>query len=135
MTGQRIGHATLIGSIEFGETTLRAGVRIAIRAVPSLLSSRGREPDWRAMLEETAAGLRDADPAAARDGIEGALHGILATAACHSAVRKGDRLEPPEVQALLEALDEEVWFPNCPHGRPILVRWSEPELERQFGRR
>ena len=120
--------------LEFGETTLRGGVRVAIRAVPSLLSA-GREPDWPLMLEETAASLRDADPTAARDGIEGALHGILATAACHAAVRKGDRLEPPEVQALLEALDEEVWFPNCPHGRPILVRWPEPELERQFGRR
>ena len=70
--------------------------------------------------------------AQSRGGIEGALHDVLATAACHSAVRKGDRLEPREADALLEALDETVWVPNCPHGRPVALTLRESELERRI---
>jgi DNA mismatch repair protein MutL len=113
---------------------LRGGSRLVLRTVPALLSSRA-DQDWARMLEETASALAEPEQQASRDGIDGALHGILASAACHSAVRKGDRLTPEEVQGLLEALDETVWFPNCPHGRPILVELAESELERRFARR
>ena len=79
--------------------------------------------------------LRDPDARDTLDGLEGALHGILATAACHAATRKGDRLEAPEVRSLLQALDDTVWFPNCPHGRPILSALDGAELGRRFLRR
>ena len=61
-----------------------------------------------------------------------AAHHALATAACHAATRRGDRLEVPEAQALFSALDARVWFPNCPHGRPICYTLSAQELERRF---
>jgi DNA mismatch repair protein MutL len=137
--------------IEMGETTPRGGVAVTLRSVPSLLASRrapsptgggrrvgrhGAPPlSWRAMLEETAQALGDPEPSESREGIEAALHHALATAACHAAVRKGDRLDPREVQALLAALDEMVWFPNCPHGRPIACALDEAEIERRFLRR
>ena len=60
---------------------------------------------------------------------------MLATASCHAAVRKGDRLAAREVEALLQSLDDTLWFPNCPHGRPILSVLEEAELERRFLRR
>jgi DNA mismatch repair protein MutL len=120
--------------LEIGERGVRGGVRVGLRTVPALLAAR-EATDWAALLEESAAALRDADPVESRDGIDGALHEILASAACHAAVRKGDRLEPREVQALLESLDETIWFPSCPHGRPIVGRFDEAALERLFGRR
>ncbi len=120
--------------IEGGEGTASGGVRIGVRAVPAVLA-HGARIDWPALLEETARGLRDPDAQDARDGLEGALHGILATAACHAATRKGDRLETREVQSLLEALDDTIWFPNCPHGRPILSALDGAELGRRFLRR
>ncbi|MEE8313992.1 MAG: DNA mismatch repair endonuclease MutL [Myxococcota bacterium] len=120
--------------VEVGDSSLRGGVRVGIRAVPAALAA-GPRTDWPTLLEETATGLRDPEARGSRDGLEGALHGILATAACHAAARKGDRFEPPEVRALLEALDETVWFPNCPHGRPILSALDEAELGRRFLRR
>lgn len=122
--------------IDFGEASLQGGVHVVVRAVPPQIGSgAGANADWRAILEETAAGLRDPDSRDARDGVEGALHRVLATAACHAAVRKGDRLDPREVERLLADLDETLWVPTCPHGRPILAVLDEAELERRFLRR
>lgn len=122
--------------IDVGEASLQGGVHVVVRAVPARIGSgAGANADWRAILEETAAGLRDPSTRDARDGIEGALHRVLATAACHAAVRKGDRLDPLEVERLLEDLDETLWVPACPHGRPILAVLDEAELERRFLRR
>ncbi|MFN9067563.1 MAG: DNA mismatch repair protein MutL, partial [Bdellovibrionales bacterium] len=60
---------------------------------------------------------------------------ICATFACHSVVRAGQSLSLTEMKSLLEQMDE---FPHssfCPHGRPVSVRWSFFELEKEFGRR
>lgn len=121
----------------------RGRMPVVLRSVPSLLTGdttlrRGRqphEPDWAAMLEETAAVLASPEPDESRDGIERALHRALSTAACHAAVRSGDRLDPRSVTALLESLDREVWIPTCPHGRPIVCVLDEAELARHFLRR
>ena len=59
---------------------------------------------------------------------------LLATMACHSAVRAGDVLDEAKVRGLLSAMDEVHYSPYCPHGRPVLVRLSRGELERRFGR-
>lgn len=120
--------------LEVADRSARGGVRVGVREVPAILAARVGM-SWTDLLVETATGLRDPELRDARDGIEGALHAVLATAACHSAIRKGDRIEGREVDALLEALDEEVWFPNCPHGRPILCEFDEAEIERRFLRR
>jgi DNA mismatch repair protein MutL len=119
--------------IEPGEPTARGRARVCLRSVPALLADR--RLDAAALLEQTAAVLRDPAASETRDGIDGLLHHIAATAACHAATRKGDRLEPREVQALLAQLDETVWFANCPHGRPFVAALDEAELERLFLRR
>jgi DNA mismatch repair protein MutL len=59
---------------------------------------------------------------------------LLATMACHSAVRAGDALDASKALALLQAMDEVGYSPYCPHGRPVLVRLSRGEIERRFGR-
>lgn len=60
---------------------------------------------------------------------------VLATLACHSVVRAGDRLDEAPAKALLHAMDEIEFAPYCPHGRPILVRIDKAEIEKRFGRR
>jgi DNA mismatch repair protein MutL len=119
--------------LEFGGAAIRGGTRVGIKAVPALLMRRGRggrDPVWSELLEETASALLHGS--SERTGIEAATHHALATAACHAATRRGDRLEVPEAQALFSALDARVWFPNCPHGRPICYALSAQELERRF---
>jgi DNA mismatch repair protein MutL len=118
--------------VEVGETTASGAVRVGLRSVPAALVGT-RHDDWGRMLSETAAELLE--PGAVRSGVERALHDVLATAACHSAARKGDRLDPREAEALLDALDETLWVPNCPHGRPIALTLGEGELERRILRR
>ena len=120
--------------LEVGGSAPGGGVRVALRAVPSALAL-GRGCDWQVLLEETAAGLRDPAARERIDGVEGALHAVLASAACHAACRKGDRLDARAVEGLLEGLDTSVWVPNCPHGRPIWLHLDLAWLERRFLRR
>jgi DNA mismatch repair protein MutL len=131
-------HAALLAragiELELGAANLRGAVPVRVRALPTLLAERAGT-DWPALLRETAALLREPSERESRDGLERALHDLAATAACHAAVRKGDRLDARAVGALLAGLDEEVWFANCPHGRPIAFTLDQPELERRFLRR
>jgi DNA mismatch repair protein MutL len=120
--------------LEPGAQTLRGTVHVALRSIPALLADR-RGTRWPELLAETARALAEPTQRETRDGLDRALHDLLATSACHAAVRKGDRLETREVEALLAALDETIWFPNCPHGRPILSALDRSELERRFLRR
>ena len=63
-----------------------------------------------------------------------AVDAVLATIACHSAVRVGQRLGPEQVRALLEAMDGVDVNAHCPHGRPVAVELSRARLESLFGR-
>ncbi len=60
---------------------------------------------------------------------------LAAKAACVSAVKAGDRLEPEAQQALLDALLQCYAPATCPHGRPVFVLVRLEELERRFLRR
>lgn len=67
--------------------------------------------------------------------IDEQLFEAVASEACHSAIRAGDRLEPQEVQSLIEQLlnCEHPW--NCPHGRPTIAKVSQGKIEEWFQRR
>ena len=59
----------------------------------------------------------------------------LASEACHSAIRAGDRLEKIHALELVAQLFacEHPW--NCPHGRPTVVRLPRARFEEWFQRR
>jgi DNA mismatch repair protein MutL len=67
--------------------------------------------------------------------LDEALFERLASEACHSSVRGGDRLEREQALSLVERLfaTEHPW--NCPHGRPTVVRIPRGKLEEWFQRR
>ena len=63
------------------------------------------------------------------------FHDVADTMACKASVRFGDRLSREEAVALLEesgALEKSF---VCPHGRPTVLRITQTELEKRFGRR
>src|SRR6266851_2953820 len=55
--------------------------------------------------------------------------------ACRSAVRAGDTLALPEMEALLRRLGEASLCRTCAHGRPTAILLSHAQLEHEFGRR
>ncbi|MCB0347824.1 MAG: DNA mismatch repair endonuclease MutL [Bdellovibrionales bacterium] len=59
---------------------------------------------------------------------------ICATIACHSVIRAGQALSHPEMQALLQQMDEFPLSTFCPHGRPVFVEFSFTQLDKSFGR-
>ncbi len=105
----------------FGERTVR------VSTVPALLRPR----DVAALVQAIAADLSDLERSRA---VERRTEQILATLACHSVVRVGQRLSEPEIRGLLEAMESIDLGSNCPHGRPVASRLTRAELERRFGR-
>ena len=59
---------------------------------------------------------------------------VLATTACHSAVRAGDELNLRQMQMILEALSHTAYPFTCPHGRPTILKFSSEDLAKMFKR-
>ena len=59
---------------------------------------------------------------------------VLASLACHGAVRAGRSLALPEIQQLIHDWVEEGLIMTCPHGRRTAFRLSTDELAKLFGR-
>jgi DNA mismatch repair protein MutL len=62
------------------------------------------------------------------------LNDLIATMACHSAIRAGQALSHPEMEKLLFEMDEYPLSSFCPHGRPVNVEIPFREIEKDFGR-
>jgi DNA mismatch repair protein MutL len=101
---------------------------VRLTAVPAIAAARGPGELCRACLRDLGA---EPGPHAGRD-----LEERLAIAtACHTAVRAGDRLDPPMMARLLEDLAHARDPFSCFHGRPTIVRVRGSDLERWFYRR
>jgi DNA mismatch repair protein MutL len=59
---------------------------------------------------------------------------VWASLACHSVVRAHERLEYPEMTALVERLQRCENPMHCPHGRPTIVRLEAGQIARLFKR-
>jgi len=94
-----------------------------VRAVPALLAG----DDWSIMLRE----LLDELSGESKSRWE---ERILASIACHGAVRSGQALSDDEMRSLVRQLEQCTSPHTCPHGRPTIVRLSSSQLEREFGR-
>ncbi|MCP5041810.1 MAG: DNA mismatch repair endonuclease MutL [bacterium] len=109
---------------------------VVVRSLPALLSGRDPAPLVRDLASQLAEFPEQAGQGSASETrLLGAVDRVFATLACHSARRFGDHLEPREQQQILNDLDTIPWAPTCPHGRPVAVAYSLPEIERRFSRR
>lgn len=53
---------------------------------------------------------------------------------CKMAIKANEQLNFAQMNALLNALRETSMPYTCPHGRPIIIKWSVSELEKLFNR-
>ena len=80
------------------------------------------------------------DRATALDGVPEEIateveEGLAADLSCRGAVKVNHRLTDIEQRALLDDLAGTTNPYRCPHGRPIILRLSQEEMERRLGRR
>lgn len=100
---------------------------LVIREVPALL----READHARMVQDLLADLAVEDRAS---HLEQALDGVLASMACHGAVRANRRLTLEEMNALLREMERAERIDQCNHGRPTWIRIGYDELDQWFSR-
>jgi len=101
---------------------------VAIRTIPKLTEPFDPKGMVREFLEELSFVKREGK------GSE-AIHRMLVSLACHSAIRANFILRREEMEGLVEALHPFPQSLTCPHGRPVLFVISPEELARQFKRK
>jgi DNA mismatch repair protein MutL len=117
-------HAQEFSALGFGVTRL-APDQVALRAIPSLLSGRDPEGVVRDVLSDLVGEGHSRR-------VEESINHLLATTACHAAVRARRILSLAEMNALLREMEVTERADQCNHGRPTWVRLSLAELDRLF---
>ena len=99
---------------------------VVVRAVPADV-----EPTDTEDLVVELAGRLAANP---RDTVSEKTEWVLHSIACRAAIKAGDKTHAAELMCLAENVLDGKIPPFCPHGRPIVLKISRKELEKQFGR-
>ncbi len=106
---------------EFGPSSVK------VTAMPALL---GREQGTTALqaLSRDLEGLEGSAP------VREHLRSMAATMACHAAVKANDPLTHEKMLHIMDELRRTAYSTVCPHGRPVMLRLSRREIEKNFQR-
>ena len=111
---------------EFGYDYTDLGGALAIRQIPAELDPAEAASSLTALAEELLAGKQLA-PEALRDN-------LLHTVACKAAIKGSRHTDEAEKRALVAEVLSRSDIQYCPHGRPVCIRLTRGQLERQFKR-
>jgi DNA mismatch repair protein MutL len=106
---------------EFGGDTVR------VSAYPAVLRRDECEAAVRALAED----LEGLDRGTR---VDDAIKRIAATMACHAAVKANYPLTPEKMAHILDELRRTAYSTICPHGRPVMLRLTRREVEKNFQR-
>lgn len=105
---------------DFGNST------VIVRECPSILDGE----DVAGLIEETAEKLLDGKTDITPDKLDWILH----SASCRAAVKAGDYTSRYEMEIFVKKLLANPDIRYCPHGRPVMIKLSRYDIEKQFGR-
>ena len=105
---------------EFGDNTLM------INATPSELTGDEAE----ALIVELLTQISDSKHELITEKFQRALY----TAACRQSVKANDKLSEKDMAWLVSSVLSLENINTCPHGRPIMIKMTKKELEKQFKR-
>lgn len=105
---------------DFGSNT------VIVRETPSLLDG----DDAKDLILEIAQKLLEHKTDIEPDRMDWIFH----SASCRGAVKGGDYTSPQERELFVKKLLSMPGIKYCPHGRPVMIKVSKYEIEKQFGR-
>jgi DNA mismatch repair protein MutL len=100
---------------------------VAIHATPAGIAGADAER----LLMEILDGIERENAAISMDSLQAK---IAASTSCHAAIKVNMPLDQTKMQWLLAELAKTEAPMSCPHGRPIVLRYSVKEIERAFKR-
>lgn len=105
---------------DFGNST------VLVRECPSILDGE----DVSGLVEETASKLLDGKTDITPEQMDWIFH----SASCRAAVKAGDKTSAYEMELFVKKLLANPNIRYCPHGRPVMIKLSKYDIEKQFGR-
>jgi DNA mismatch repair protein MutL len=109
------------------EAGLVGGRSVAIQAAPAGIASSETEK----LLFEILDGVVRERQSISIDSLQSQ---IAASTACHAAIKVNMPLDMTKMEWLLGELAKTEYPMSCPHGRPVVLRYSVREIERAFKR-
>ena len=109
------------------EAELMGARSVAIQAAPAGITSGDAER----LLYEILDGIARENQAISIDSLQAK---IAASTSCHAAIKVNTPLDPAKMEWLLGELAKTEYPMSCPHGRPVVLRYSVREIERAFKR-
>jgi DNA mismatch repair protein MutL len=100
---------------------------VAIQATPAGIAGGDAEK----LLFEILDGIAREDQSVSIDSLQSK---IAASTSCHAAIKVNTPLDTTKMEWLLAELAKTEYPMSCPHGRPVVLRYSVREIERAFKR-
>ncbi len=111
----------------FGPSSRFGGETFLIKAVPEILAGRSSAALVKELAEELAS-------IGGSQKVEAMIEAALMRVACHSVIRGPRGLSDKEARALLSQISGVDFSGYCPHGRPVVKKFTRAEIEGVFKR-
>ena len=109
------------------EAELMGARSVAIQAAPAGITSADAEK----LLFEILDGIARENQSISIDSLQAK---IAASTSCHAAIKVNTPLDTTKMEWLLGELAKTEYPMSCPHGRPVVLRYSVRDIERAFKR-